>query len=63
MRIKSSIPDYVPIQKSICSGFFQNVAQRGFRPMRQSCPYTTVPNLVTVYIHPGSSLYRRDPEW
>lgn len=63
MRIKSSIPDYIPIQKTICSGFFQNVAQKGYRPMRQATPYTTLPNSVTVYIHPGSSVFKQDPEW
>jgi ATP-dependent RNA helicase DHX8/PRP22 len=48
----------VKVQKSICSGFFRNVAKRdpqdGFR--------TLVDNQI-VYIHPSSAIYQKQPEW
>jgi ATP-dependent RNA helicase DHX8/PRP22 len=48
----------VKVQKSICSGFFRNVAKRdpqdGYR--------TLVDNQI-VYVHPSSAIYQRQPEW
>lgn len=59
MKIASSLPNTQPILKSICAGFFQNVAQMGM-----GHKYYTLPKREIVYIHPGSALFKRaEPQW
>ena len=50
--------NYQKIQKAICSGYFYNSAkkdpQEGYKTLVEQTP---------VYIHPGSSLFHRQPDW
>ncbi|KAI3389522.1 hypothetical protein SNEBB_005771 [Seison nebaliae] len=46
------------IQQAICSGFFRSSCKRD--PQEG---YRTMVDSQTVYIHPSSSLYQRQPEW
>lgn len=58
----SSLPNMTPILKCICAGFFQNVAQKRLNAKNHA--YTTLPKQEIVYIHPGSTLFKRsEPLW
>lgn len=46
------------VQKAICSGFFRNAAKKD--PQEG---YRTLVDSQTVYIHPSSALFNRQPEW
>lgn len=46
------------IQKAICSGFFRNASKKD--PQEG---YRTLVDGQTVYIHPSSALFNRQPEW
>lgn len=62
MVMVSSQPYMTPILKCICAGFFQNVAQKKFPEKNHA--YTTLPKQEIVYIHPGSTLFKRsEPLW
>lgn len=49
------------IAKALCSAFFLNVARRD--RSADDCSYKTLTSPTTVYIHPSSVLYRKNPEW
>lgn len=62
MMMVSSLPNMTPILKCICAGFFQNVAQKRLNAKNHA--YTTLPKQEIVYIHPGSTLFKRsEPLW
>lgn len=63
MKIRSSGVYMEPILKSICAGFFQNLAQKQVSFIRNVYKYKTLPNGEEVYIHPGSSLFKVLPQW
>ncbi|CAI8030442.1 ATP-dependent RNA helicase DHX8 [Geodia barretti] len=46
------------VQKAICSGFFRNAARKD--PQEG---YKTIVDNTTVYIHPSSALFNRQPDW
>ncbi|XP_064401685.1 ATP-dependent RNA helicase DHX8-like isoform X2 [Halichondria panicea] len=46
------------VQKAICSGFFRNAARKD--PQEG---YKTTVDSQTVYIHPSSALFNRQPDW
>jgi len=46
------------IRKAICSGFFRNASRKD--PQEG---YKTLVDGQTVYIHPASSLFNKNPEW
>ncbi|XP_050539097.1 ATP-dependent RNA helicase DHX8 [Daktulosphaira vitifoliae] len=46
------------VQKAICSGFFRNASKKD--PQEG---YRTLVDGQTVYIHPSSALFNRQPEW
>ena len=60
MSIRSAGYDSTRVLKSICSGLIRNVAQR--KPGRGHA-YTTLPKNEEVYIHPGSAVFRQNPQW
>ena len=46
------------VQRAICSGFFRNAARKD--PQEG---YKTIVDNQTVYIHPSSALFNRQPDW
>jgi ATP-dependent RNA helicase DHX8/PRP22 len=46
------------VQKAICSGFFRNAARKD--PQEG---YRTITDNQSVYIHPSSALFNRQPDW
>lgn len=48
----------VRVQKAICSGFFRNTAKKD--PQEG---YRTLADNQTVFLHPSSCLYQRQPDW
>ena len=48
------------VKMSICSGFFDNVAHR---EVSNDGSYRTQVEGGIVYIHPGSALFQKQPEW
>lgn len=46
------------VQKAVCSGFFRNAARKD--PQEG---YKTLVDNQTVYIHPSSALFNRQPDW
>jgi ATP-dependent RNA helicase DHX8/PRP22 len=46
------------VQKAICSGFFRNAARKD--PQEG---YKTIVDNTTVYVHPSSALFNRQPDW
>ena len=61
---KSKLPllsckgDYYRIRKAICAGFFNHVARRDKKDS-----YLTLADEQTVFIHPSSALFNRNPEY
>jgi len=50
--------DVAKVQKTICSGFFRNAARKD--PQEG---YKTVVDNQTVFVHPSSALFNRQPDW
>ena len=50
--------DVSKVQKTICSGFFRNAARKD--PQEG---YKTVVDNQTVFVHPSSALFNRQPDW
>ena len=46
------------VQRTICSGFFRNAARKD--PQEG---YKTVVDNQTVFVHPSSALFNRQPDW
>jgi len=56
--IKSAGSNFTKIRKALCSGFFAQAARRD-----PSEGYKTLVDNQIVYIHPGSSLFHKNPEY
>lgn len=56
--ISSARGDGALIRRAICSGYFTNAAKRDPHD-----GYKTLVDRQTVFIHPGSSLFGKSPEW
>eukprot|EP01001_Neometanema_parovale_P001384 NODE_1159_length_1861_cov_148.581703_g1099_i0.p1 GENE.NODE_1159_length_1861_cov_148.581703_g1099_i0~~NODE_1159_length_1861_cov_148.581703_g1099_i0.p1 ORF type:complete len:578 (+),score=137.76 NODE_1159_length_1861_cov_148.581703_g1099_i0:97-1734(+) len=58
LEVKSCGKNYNKIRKAVCSGFFHHAAkvdpQEGYRSLSEQ---------TTVYIHPSSALFNKNPEW
>ena len=50
--------DVSKVQRTICSGFFRNAARKD--PQEG---YKTVVDNQTVFVHPSSALFNRQPDW
>eukprot|EP01027_Heterolobosea_sp_BB2_P018965 GEZU01026652.1.p1 GENE.GEZU01026652.1~~GEZU01026652.1.p1 ORF type:complete len:1165 (+),score=380.96 GEZU01026652.1:84-3578(+) len=50
--------NYTKVRKAICSGFFAHAAKRD-----PTEGYKTLVEQTPVFIHPGSSLFQKNPEW
>lgn len=58
MDVVSAGKNTARVQKAICSGFFRNASKKD--PQEG---YRTLVDGQTVYIHPSSALFNRQPEW
>eukprot|EP01059_Diplonema_ambulator_P021087 TRINITY_DN3509_c1_g1_i1.p1 TRINITY_DN3509_c1_g1~~TRINITY_DN3509_c1_g1_i1.p1 ORF type:complete len:1010 (+),score=356.42 TRINITY_DN3509_c1_g1_i1:81-3110(+) len=58
LPVKSAGRNFTCIQKALVSGFFFNAAKRDATE-----GYRTIADDQLVYIHPGSSLFQKNPEW
>ncbi|XP_065208806.1 ATP-dependent RNA helicase DHX8-like [Planococcus citri] len=63
MKMISCGHNMVVVLKSICSGFFQNLAEKQVGLLRKNYKYVTRPKGEEVFIHPGSSLFKVHPNW
>ena len=58
LDVVSSGKNVAKVQMSICSGFFRNAARKD--PQEG---YKTLVDNQTVFVHPSSALFNRQPDW
>ena len=58
LDIVSCGKNYTKVRRAICSGYFRNAAKKD--PQEG---YRTLLDNQTVYIHPGSALFQKGPDW
>jgi pre-mRNA-splicing factor ATP-dependent RNA helicase DHX16 len=54
-------PDSVAIRKAITAGYFYNLCRLKSAPTAEQTLYQTVKTKMDVYIHPASTMFKRDP--